>query len=229
MKQLSLEDAGTYWCGIEKPLADTMCTVRVKIVEEPVSDPVVTFLTSPSVSCSALTISCHSARGTSVHYAWYKSSDPEDVPVQLSHALSLDCETLLESQQLYCTASNTVSRRSSVFVGVDVILPAQEKCVFRVKIPNQESYTCWNGITTSTVLGTYEVTEEYTSRSSLLSTGVITHPPPDATAWLEASTEGNSNQPITHTKEHRWYIIWEVVRWLLFATLLVVFIVMRQC
>ncbi|XP_033899211.1 CMRF35-like molecule 8 isoform X1 [Acipenser ruthenus] len=207
MKQLSLEDTGTYWCGIDKPYADIMCAIHVKIVEEPVSDPVVTFLSLPSVSCSTLTISCHSAKGTSVHYTWYKSSDSEDVPVQLSHALSLHCETLLESQQLYCTASNSVSKKSSVLVGVDVILPAQEKCVFRVKITNQESYTCWNGITTSTVLGTYDITEEYTSRSSSLSTGVIKNPP-DATAW---------------------YITWEVVRWMLFATLLVVCIVMRQC
>ncbi|RXM97216.1 Arf-GAP with SH3 domain, ANK repeat and PH domain-containing protein 1 [Acipenser ruthenus] len=33
MKQLSLEDTGTYWCGIDKPYADIMCAINVKIVE----------------------------------------------------------------------------------------------------------------------------------------------------------------------------------------------------
>ncbi|KAJ1138739.1 hypothetical protein NDU88_005120 [Pleurodeles waltl] len=132
LQQPSLEDSGTYWCGIERPYADIMTSMKLKVKEEPVSSPFITFLNEPDNTCGgkSVTVQCKSAKGFNIKYVWYKKSESTAVTILQSANLRFDCEVLPQTQEYYCEASNLESKEASHIVTAVVLTPSKENCVY---------------------------------------------------------------------------------------------------
>ncbi|MBN3292643.1 CLM1 protein, partial [Polypterus senegalus] len=143
MEQIVLSDAGVYWCAIEKMYGDIMSAVRVK-VQEPVAEPTLMFLDSPNISCLGLPvrISCSSARGSKVEYRWHKHDTHMDSALEGPPTFTLQCPHMQDSQAFVCSSFNSVSRRTSKPVTVQLLPPTQGVCTFHVTLPGGDHYQC---------------------------------------------------------------------------------------
>ncbi|XP_029428703.1 polymeric immunoglobulin receptor-like [Rhinatrema bivittatum] len=144
MTKLTLEDAGTYWCGIDAPYADVLFQVKLTVIEEPVSAPEIKFIDDPTKSCSGrpVTLNCFSHKGFDIRYSWYRKTDLEDLSLGHSANLVLHCGLLPGTQEFYCKASNRASRQSSWVVKAVVLTASTENCVYQLLLNEQGKYTC---------------------------------------------------------------------------------------
>ncbi|XP_032898099.1 polymeric immunoglobulin receptor-like [Amblyraja radiata] len=145
VEDLHSGDTGWYSCGITTPGEPTF-KVRLQVSEEPVSVPVLGFLSPAYFSClgGSVTGSCESVRGSlPINYSWYENTPSGDSKISDNNALDLHCQSFKhQHHQYYCTASNKRGSKSSEMVNVS-ISSSDVSCSFLVKINGTElEYSC---------------------------------------------------------------------------------------
>ncbi|XP_055510907.1 polymeric immunoglobulin receptor-like isoform X1 [Leucoraja erinacea] len=136
VEDLHSGDTGWYRCGITASGEPTF-KVHLQVSEEPVSVPVLGFLSPANVSClgGSVTVSCESFRGSlPINYTWYEKTPSVDSKISDNNALDLHCQSFKhQHHQYYCTASNKRGSKSSEMVNVS-ISSSDVPCSFPVKI-----------------------------------------------------------------------------------------------
>ncbi|XP_055511094.1 uncharacterized protein LOC129708990 [Leucoraja erinacea] len=138
VEDLHSADTGWYSCGITAPGEPTF-KVYLQISEEPVSVPVLGFLSPANVSCLGgsltVTVSCESLRGSlPISYIWYEKAPSGDSKISDNNALDLHCQSFKhQHHQYFCTASNQHGSKSSEMVNVS-ISSSDVPCSFLIKI-----------------------------------------------------------------------------------------------
>ncbi|XP_078277018.1 uncharacterized protein LOC144605520 [Rhinoraja longicauda] len=113
---------------------------------EPVSVPVLGFLSPANVSClgGSVPVSCESGRGSlPISYSWYENIPAVDSKISENNTLDLHCQSFKhQHHQYYCKSSNQRGTKSSEMVNVS-ISSSGVSCSFLVKIngPGLE-YSC---------------------------------------------------------------------------------------
>ncbi|XP_051890648.1 Fc receptor-like protein 5 isoform X2 [Pristis pectinata] len=124
VEDLRSYDTGCYSCGITTPGDDPMFDIHLQVSDEPVSVPVLGFLSPANVSRlgGSVSMSCESVQGSvPVQYAWYEKTPSRDVKIFDTSVLDLYCQSFeLQHHQYYCTASNNRGEKSSEMVNVTV-------------------------------------------------------------------------------------------------------------
>ncbi|KAI1892692.1 hypothetical protein AGOR_G00136170 [Albula goreensis] len=218
MTDLQLADTAQYWVGIDKVYADIMTSISVTVSEETVSEPHVWFLSPSSKTCwgSPVTVRCLSKRGTSVRYTWYKAEESgrgRKTLLQHSSDLQLHCGIVGDGDHYYCNASNSMSSKRSRPISTQILLPAENNCIYILALEGQQQYDCWDRLRTSTAppLKSTPVTEEYRSTDTLS---------------IPVNHSNKCNVPLRmRLGVPLWY---EALRWLLFASLLTVLCLVRR-
>ncbi|KAJ8265415.1 hypothetical protein COCON_G00145140 [Conger conger] len=212
MKDLQFADTGHYWVGIDKIYADIMCPISITVSEVAVSQPHLRFLSPVPETCwgRSVTVRCVSDQGTNVRYGWYKTGGSRDISLGVMADLQLHCGFVGDGEEYYCRASNSVSSKRSPSVSALLLRPAEEDCVYILTVQGEHQYDCWDRLRTSTAL------------------------PLDTTEYRRVV---NQSTPVSHNKELNvsirtrsqmpvWY---EVLRWLLFVSLLTVLCLVHRC
>ncbi|XP_059805791.1 LOW QUALITY PROTEIN: polymeric immunoglobulin receptor-like [Hypanus sabinus] len=116
MHDLSSGDTGWYSCGItstDHPMFD----VHLQVSEEPVSVPVLRYLSPANVSRlrGSLSVSCESLqRSLPIQYTWIKKNSSEDQKISDTDELVLPGQSLnLQAHSYYCRALNRLGIKSS--------------------------------------------------------------------------------------------------------------------
>ncbi|XP_050927341.1 LOW QUALITY PROTEIN: uncharacterized protein LOC108888262 [Lates calcarifer] len=159
---LQFDDTGAYWVGIDKIYADIMTSVNVVVTESknktfvpvPVSKPRLWPLSSlvDRLTCwgQPVTVRCDCTKGTGIHYAWYQRTHHEDLLLHLSSDLHLHCGAVEKDSDYYCIASNDISSQGSDILSVQVLMPADNSCIYVVNMHGQPIYNCADRMTTTT-------------------------------------------------------------------------------
>ncbi|XP_051890654.1 uncharacterized protein LOC127580796 [Pristis pectinata] len=124
MENLHSGDTGWYSCGITTPGLDPMFHVHLQVSDEPVSVPVLGFLSPSNISCvgGSVSVSCESVQGSlPIQYTWYEKTPSVDSKVSDTSKLDLHCQFFIHQRhQYYCTASNNHGEKPSEMVNVAV-------------------------------------------------------------------------------------------------------------
>ncbi|XP_078497390.1 polymeric immunoglobulin receptor-like [Lissotriton helveticus] len=214
-RQLSLEDSGTYWCGIERPYADIMTSMTLDVKEEPVSPPFITFLNAPERTCEgeSVTVQCKSVKGFNIKYVWYKKRGPTAVPVSPSTNMNFHCGVLQQTQEYYCEASNRESKKTSHIVTAEVLTPSKDNCIYQLVLNGMGTYSCvlpTKFITTSTTMPTTPVTKTSLNLSKISYFNSECCPSTANTSCLTMALHCHGIR-IMHP--------WDILRWVLLAVL----------
>ncbi|XP_051890656.1 polymeric immunoglobulin receptor-like [Pristis pectinata] len=122
MENVVSEDTGWYRCGITTPDKHPIFDVHLQVSDEPLSVPVLGFLSPANVShCEdSVTVTCESAQGSlPITYAWYEKTLSVVSNISNTSKLDLHCQSLKDQHyQYYCTASNVNGTKSSKMVNV---------------------------------------------------------------------------------------------------------------
>ncbi|XP_055510904.1 polymeric immunoglobulin receptor-like [Leucoraja erinacea] len=141
VEDLQIGDTGRYRCGII-----AMFHVHLKVSDEPVSVPVLGFLSPANVSClgDSVSVSCESVSGSlPISYTWYENTPSSVAKISDSNALDLHCQSCKhQHHQYYCTASNKRGSKSSEMVNVS-ISSSGAPCSFLVEINDTVSAAVW--------------------------------------------------------------------------------------
>ncbi|XP_032898101.1 polymeric immunoglobulin receptor-like [Amblyraja radiata] len=145
VEDLHSGDTGWYRCGITAPGEPTF-QVHLQVSEEPVSVPVLVFLSPANVSCfgGSVSVSCESVRGSlPITYTWYEKTPSGNSKISDNNALDLHCQSFKHQHHQYsCTASNKRGSKSSEMVNVS-ISSIDVPCSFPVKINGTRlEYSC---------------------------------------------------------------------------------------
>ncbi|XP_032898771.1 uncharacterized protein LOC116986997 [Amblyraja radiata] len=152
VEDLHSGDTGWYRFGITAPGEPTF-QVHLQVSEEPVSVPVLVFLSPANVSCfgDSVSVSCESVRGSlPINYIWYEKTPSANSKISDNNALDLHCQSFKhQHRQYYCTASNKRGAKSSEMVNVS-ISSSDVPCSFPVKINGTgHEYSCGKSITSN--------------------------------------------------------------------------------
>ncbi|XP_078277136.1 polymeric immunoglobulin receptor-like isoform X2 [Rhinoraja longicauda] len=145
VEDLHSGDTGWYSCGINTTGEPTF-NVHLQVSVEPVSVPVLGFLSPANVSCPGgwVSVSCESVRGSlPISYSWYENTSSVDSKISDNNTLDLHCQSFNhQHHQYYCKSSNQRGSKSSEMVNVSISSNGVS-CSFLVKIngPGLE-YTC---------------------------------------------------------------------------------------
>ncbi|XP_072886299.1 CMRF35-like molecule 8 [Hemitrygon akajei] len=124
MEDLRSGDTGWYSCGIKTAGLDTRFNLELKVNDEPVSAPVVRYLSPANVSrlAGSVSVSCESFQGSlPIQYRWYEQTSSGHRQVSGNKELTLHCQSFNhQHNQYYCSASNWFGARSSAMVNVTV-------------------------------------------------------------------------------------------------------------
>ncbi|XP_078277015.1 polymeric immunoglobulin receptor-like [Rhinoraja longicauda] len=146
MEELQSGDTGWYKCEIATPGDDPMLDIHVQVSDEPVSAPVLRYLspTNGSRLGGSLTLSCESARGSlPIRYTWHEKNKYGDPTISNSNQLDLSCEILRgQHRGYYCTASSNRATKSSEILTVKVFNGAGT-CSYVTEINNTVSGALW--------------------------------------------------------------------------------------
>ncbi|XP_060701342.1 Fc receptor-like protein 5 isoform X2 [Hemiscyllium ocellatum] len=141
MEDLRREDAGWYSCGIDKQDSDELRTVKLEVSDEPVSVPVIRFLT-PNIWCfeNLVSVSCESVQGSfPIRYTWYEKTQSVGSKISENNTLDLHCQLFKQQDhQYYCIASNTQGEKSSEMVKVTIVHRSERNCIFLAQIGNRD-------------------------------------------------------------------------------------------
>lgn len=117
----------------------------VSFPTEPVSVPQLRFLSAPNASCSGgnVSISCESISGSlPIQYQWYrKTQSGASSVISHSNKLDIQCGSISQSHQCYCTASNNKGTRQSEMVEVSGLQFLNETCRYLVRINSIGEYS----------------------------------------------------------------------------------------
>ncbi|XP_063300478.1 uncharacterized protein LOC134590500 [Pelobates fuscus] len=141
MRNLVPEDSGTYWCGIEKAYADIMISVKLTVIEETVSEPVVAFIGNPRDSCLGLPVSidCRSTTGRHLNYSWYNQKNRVVIG---SNTLKIQCDKLTQADEYYCEASNNKSKIFSSVIRAQLLDSTDNICKYIIILQDHDNYSC---------------------------------------------------------------------------------------
>ncbi|XP_078276457.1 polymeric immunoglobulin receptor-like [Rhinoraja longicauda] len=146
MEDLRSGDTGWYRCGITTSGFDPLISVHLQVSDEPVSAPVLEYLspTNGSRIGGSVSVSCESARGSlPIRYTWHEKNESGDPTISNSNQLDLSCEILRgQHRRYYCTASNGRGTKSSEILNVKVFNGAGT-CSYVTEINNTVSGTLW--------------------------------------------------------------------------------------
>ncbi|XP_032898776.1 CXADR-like membrane protein [Amblyraja radiata] len=137
VEDLHSGDTGWYSCGITTSGLDPMFNVQLQVSDEPVSVPVLGFLSPANVPDvrGSVTVSCKSERGSlPISYTWYENT----LKISNNNNLDLRCRSFKQqSHQYYCKASNDNGTKSSEMVTV-AVSNTGENCSYVVHFGNNE-------------------------------------------------------------------------------------------
>ncbi|XP_062922432.1 uncharacterized protein LOC134355857 [Mobula hypostoma] len=146
MDNLHYGDTGWYSCGITRAVADLLFNVQIQVSDEPVSVPVLRYLSSANVSRigGSLTVSCESFQGSlPIQYTWYEKTSFGHLKISDTKELALHCQSFNQQHhQYYCSASNWHGERSSAMVDVTVFKNG-EICSYVTEINGTISGALW--------------------------------------------------------------------------------------
>ncbi|XP_072419287.1 polymeric immunoglobulin receptor-like [Chiloscyllium punctatum] len=142
MEDLRIKDAGWYSCGIDRQVIDELRAVHIEVSDEPVSVPVIRFLT-PNIWCfeNLVSVSCESVQGSfPIRYTWYERTRSVGSKISESNTLDLHCQLIKQQyHQYYCIASNTQGEKYSEMVKVAIVHRSERNCSFMAQIGSQGS------------------------------------------------------------------------------------------
>ncbi|XP_074536750.1 uncharacterized protein LOC141798796 [Halichoeres trimaculatus] len=225
--QLRFEDAGVYWVGIDKMNADVMTSVKVVITQVPVSKPRLWPLSSlqdrPTCWGQPVTVRCGCTKGTAIHYTWYHSQ----TPLHHSSDLRLQCGITVrtDSRNFYCVASNDISSQKSDVLSVQVLMSADNDCIFAVHMQGQPVYDCADRITTTTTLTT-TLPQTSTTNLSTCSTTIIKI---QAKARNICLSSNQTDQKHFVNRAGFFPLWYTLLRWISFASLLIFLCIILKC
>ncbi|XP_072886303.1 uncharacterized protein [Hemitrygon akajei] len=137
MEDLRSGDTGWYSCGIITSGLDTRYYLHLQVSEEPVSVPVVRYLSPANVSRvgGSVLVSCESFRGSlPIQYAWYEQTSSGHRKISYANEMALHCQSFThQHHQYYCRASNRLGARSSGIVKV-IVFNNGEICSYVTEI-----------------------------------------------------------------------------------------------
>ncbi|XP_059806134.1 Fc receptor-like protein 5 isoform X2 [Hypanus sabinus] len=146
MEDLHSGDTGWYSCGIITPVSDPMFSVHLQVSDEPVSVPVLRYLSPANVSRlgGSVSVSCESFQGSlPIHYTWHEKTSSGYRSISDSKELTLHCQSFNhQHHQYYCSASNQLGRKSSGMVNVTVF-NIREICSYVTEINGTISGALW--------------------------------------------------------------------------------------
>ncbi|XP_067302239.1 uncharacterized protein [Pseudorasbora parva] len=208
VRDLKLDDTGIYWVAIDKIYSDIMTRIQIKVTKEAVMKPNVWPLSSLELTCwgQPVVFRCRSERGMDVLYTWYRVGHPNNVVLDHSPDLHLHCSNITENSQLFCLASNDVSSQSSDFVSLQILKPADDKCVYLVLSKALSSYDCIRSTTSPST--SIQTTEELLSSATVF------------------QLTRSQNKTMSWTGLPLWY---ECLRWLLFSAMIPILYVVHTC
>ncbi|XP_072886305.1 polymeric immunoglobulin receptor-like [Hemitrygon akajei] len=124
MEDLRSGDTGWYSCGIKTTGANPMFNVHLQVSDEPVSVPVLRYLSpaNPPDCGNSVSVSCESVHGSlPIQYSWYEKTPSGDSKISDTNKLDLHCQFLKYNNHLYyCKASNNEGEKSSEMVRVSI-------------------------------------------------------------------------------------------------------------
>ncbi|XP_072886298.1 uncharacterized protein [Hemitrygon akajei] len=124
MEDLRSGDTGWYSCGIKTADTDPRFNLYLQVPDEPVSVPVLRYLSPANVSRlgGSVSVSCESSQGSlPIQYSWYEQTSSEHPTISDTNELTLRCQSFNhQHHQYYCKASNRLGARSSTMVNVTV-------------------------------------------------------------------------------------------------------------
>ncbi|XP_078277143.1 uncharacterized protein LOC144605586 [Rhinoraja longicauda] len=136
VEDLHSGDTGWHSCGITAPGEPTF-KVHLQVSVEPVSVPVLGFLSPANVSCvgGSVSVSCESGRGSlPISYSWHENIPAVDSKISDNSSLDLHCQSFKhQHHQYYCNSSNQRGSKSSEMVNVSISSNGVS-CSFLVKI-----------------------------------------------------------------------------------------------
>ncbi|XP_059806123.1 uncharacterized protein LOC132381031 isoform X2 [Hypanus sabinus] len=146
MEDLHSGDTGWYSCGITTPGNDPMFNVHLQVSDEPVSVPVLRYLSPAKVSRlgGSVSVSCESLQGSlPIQYSWHEQTSSGYRKVSGTNELALHCQSFNQQHhQYYCRASNRLGAKSSGMVNVTVF-NNREICSYVTEINGTISGTLW--------------------------------------------------------------------------------------
>ncbi|XP_072886306.1 uncharacterized protein [Hemitrygon akajei] len=150
MEDLRSGDTGWYSCGITTPVIDPMFNVRLQVSNEPVSVPVLRYLSPANVSRlrASVLVSCESLQGSlPIQYTWHVKNST----ISGTDKLDLHCHSLKYKNHLYyCKASNAIGENSSEVVNVS-ISNSVRTCRYVIEVNGMGPiYICENTVTEKT-------------------------------------------------------------------------------
>ncbi|XP_034550762.1 uncharacterized protein LOC117820926 [Notolabrus celidotus] len=226
---LQFDDAGVYWVGIDKMNADVMTSVKVDITQVPVTkprlQPLSSLLNRPTCWGLPVTVRCGCTAGTAVRYTWYHNH----TMLHNSVDLRLHCGGTVDHSNFYCVASNDISSQRSDILSVQVLMPADNGCIYVINMQGQPVYDCADRISTTT--HTLTTTQPPTTTRSPYQT------PCTGQTTTKIHTEcRNQSLPFNQTGQEQfvwgawtlplWY---KLLRWINFASLVIFLCIVLQC
>ncbi|XP_072886821.1 polymeric immunoglobulin receptor-like [Hemitrygon akajei] len=146
MKDLHSGDAGWYGCGIETTGVDTRFNLELNVNDEPVSAPVLRYLSPANVSRlgGSVSVSCESFQGSlPIQYSWYEQTSSGHPKISDTNQLALHCQSFDQQRhQYYCRASNRLGTTYSGIVKVTVF-NNREICSYVTEINGTISGALW--------------------------------------------------------------------------------------
>lgn len=120
-------------------------------VSKPIFWPLSSLVDRPTCWGEPVTVRCGCTAGTAIRYAWYKKTEHGDVQLHNLADLYLQCGTMDKDSNYYCIAMNDISRQESDILSVQLLMPADNSCVYVI---NMQGKNRWN-ITSATLCGTW--------------------------------------------------------------------------
>nr|ABC86797.1 modular domain immune-type receptor 3 [Raja eglanteria] len=155
VEDLHSGDTGWYGCGITS-VDHAIFTVYLKVSDEPVSTPVLRYLSPANVSRlgGSVSVSCESVNGSfPIHYTWFEKNDYWVSSIVSGNQLDLSCEFLTgQHRRYYCGASNNHGTKYSEILNVNIFKGAGT-CSYVTEIYNAVSGALWAESEVSGVVG----------------------------------------------------------------------------
>nr|ABC86800.1 modular domain immune-type receptor 5 [Raja eglanteria] len=156
VEDLHSGDTGWYGCGITTSAGLRMFAVDLQVSDEPVSVPVLRYLSPANASRlgGSVSVSCESVRGSlPIHYTWYGKNEYGYSTIVSGNQLDLSCEILTgQHRQYYCRASNNHGTKSSEILNVN-IFNGTGTCSYVTEMNNTVSGALWAESEVSEIVG----------------------------------------------------------------------------